>query len=78
MATFKRIACVIFTITLCLCYFQTAIHGVIYKQPNEELINALQSAELVKDDLGLADVNFENLKALNPITVYDYTKDGFV
>lgn len=44
-----------------------------------EIVNALNSVECIKDQLGLGSVNFEHLSySRNHIYAYDYTDDGFV
>lgn len=43
------------------------------------IVNALNSVECVKDQLGLASVDFEQLSySTNHIYAYDYTSDGLV
>ena len=43
-----------------------------------KIVSALQNIEQIKQDIGLADVDFEELSVAEPIYTYVYTADGFV
>ena len=66
---------------LSLTLFTTMMFSVsaVQVQPaTEKIVSALQNIEQIKQDIGLSDVDFEELSIAEPVCTYVYTADGFI
>lgn len=43
-----------------------------------KIIEALQKVEYIKDDMGLSDINFEEISISNPVYTYEYIDNTFI
>lgn len=48
------------------------------ESPKSKIISALQNMEWMKDDMGLADVDFRTLSITEPMYTYEYTSRGWI
>ncbi len=49
--------------------------STVYKS---KIIEALQKTEYIKDEIGLSDINFEEISISNPVYTYEYVDNDFI
>lgn len=57
---------------------QTSVYAAESKFTDTALIKALNSVEPIKEQMGINNINFSDLKIASPIKSYNYTEEGLV
>lgn len=78
LSVLKKLWCV-FLVVVILCSLNTNVLAEIRTSDstNSKIISALNATEYIKNEIGLSDVNFEEIYIATPIMAYDYTTNGF-
>lgn len=78
MKNITKIICIILSLTICFSFSLNVLASNISESTTAKIISALNAVECVKDNMGLSDINFEDIEISDPIHTYEYTSEGFV
>lgn len=74
----KKVICLVLAIVLCMSCFTFSVFATEGEEVEFGIAEALHSAEINKEQIGLSSVNFEQLTTSDHIYAYDFTNIGCV